>query len=849
MDERAVAIGFCLLCLALLFVPMAVRDARAAGMYPLATGELPKLDADEGLLLVSVDTEQPLEAVYMKQEGALLKSRVLRKAAAGRASTLVRVAAGRYGWSTLRVGDWARSGYWADFNLDDDPESYFDVRAGVVNYPGDLVVKSIDGRHAYIQSMNHGLLAIDWLDSNYPGLLEKRELVYSGHYADPFPAFYLKARKAGGLSREPTGKLLAPPEPGELTLSPKVLWKQEHLNRISLNPAGDLLALQLRKEGKQVWTVELVDLKASESHIVARTDIPFENMRWSGDSALLLDVSAAKLSTGGINQRDSDSVVSVVHVGRDANGKRTYDAWQVPRRGRILDVLDHDPDHVLFATTGVSGYLLVHRLDISSKQALARFSPETTPTLNPEGEGEYWWLVDGAGDLSVAYTQRDSEFVLSRLNGKHLEEFLAIGEGSNFSPLALSDDGSTLYAITDDDRDQRELVAYDIPSRAIAKTLFSKVGTDVESVIFGAGNRPLGVRYYEDGRLTSDYFGVADRRRLQALRKAFPGKSVTVIDKSIDDHQLILSVEGSDSTPKLYHLDATAGRAELIEDTAPWLKGARFVPSQVVSATSKDGLPIEAYLTIPDRGGKSPMVVMPHGGPVGISDHLHFDRDTQFLASLGYAVLRVNYRGSDGYGKSFREAGYQQSGTAIEDDIDAVLTRVLADYPIDPRRMCMLGFSYGGYSALISTVRWPDRFRCAISVSGVADRILQFTASDSVRTADRRQSLSQWWGDPIADRDALIATSPVYHYHDIKIPVMLVHGDDDIRVDPEQTRRMQRMLELDGRPPTGLMIEGDGHSFEHLANIDTLWRGIAGFLREYLDEAGAQPAAAAVARP
>lgn len=850
MDERVLAIGLRLICaVALLIGPMTIRHAHAAGMYPRESGELPTLDDDEGLLLVSIDTEFPLEAVYMKQEGAVFNSRVLKNVSAGRATVLVRVVAGRYAWDKLRIGNWGRSSYWWDYRLGNDPESFFDVRAGVINYPGDLVVKTISAGRSYIQRMDHALLAIDWLESDFPGLLKKRPLIYSGPYADPFPAYYLQARDEQGAPGSVSGKLLAPPDPGELPLSPKTLWQQERLESIALNPAGDLLALQVREEGKQQWAVDLVDLKSGESHRVARTDIPFESLRWSGNLALLLSMDASKRLTIGGSQHPSDRIVHIVRVGTGANGNRTYTAFQIPRQGRILDVLEHDPDHILFATIGVRDNLLVHQLDISSEKAIDHFSPETMPAINRQDKGESWWFVDGTGELSVALTWRDGKLIFSRMNGGKLEEFIALDAESSFNPVALSDDGNTLYAITDDGLNQRDLVAYDIPTRKITQTLFSKHGVDVESAIFGAGNHPIGVRYYEGGHLLSDYFDAADRQRVQSLQKAFPGKSVVVIDKSTDGSQLIVYVDGSDSAPKYYHFDANAGRAELIEDATPWLKDAQFAPTRIVNVTSKDGLQIEAFLTIPERVQKRPLVVMPHGGPVGISDRLQFDRDTQFLASLGYAVLRVNYRGSDGFGKTFREAGFQQFGAAIEDDIDAALTRVLAEYPIDSERMCVLGFSYGGYSALISAVRWPNRFRCVISVSGVADRILQHTASDSARTAERRNSLKKWWGDPAADGDSLVQKSPVYRHRDITIPVMLVHGDDDMRVDPEQTRRMQRMLEMDGHPPVGMIIEGEGHSFENLTSIETLWRGIAGFLGEYLDDAAAKPTSAVATKP
>lgn len=241
-------------------------------------------------------------------------------------------------------------------------------------------------------------------------------------------------------------------------------------------------------------------------------------------------------------------------------------------------------------------------------------------------------------------------------------------------------------------------------------------------------------------------------------------------------------------------------------------------------------------------------MVFPHGGPIGVSDTLHFNRDVQFLASQGYAVLQVNFRGSDGYGKSFREAGHRNYGRLIEDDIDAALRSALASFPLDESRMCVVGASYGGYSALVSTLRWPGRFRCAVSLSGLSDRVLFFTASDGARSAEARPQLEKIMGDPRKDLTEMQATSPLYHVRELTVPVMLVHGREDVRVDFEHTRRLVRMLNLEGRPPVVLAFPGMGHGFDDAVALDITWTGIAGFLQQYLG-APVAPAVTATATP
>jgi dipeptidyl aminopeptidase/acylaminoacyl peptidase len=217
-----------------------------------------------------------------------------------------------------------------------------------------------------------------------------------------------------------------------------------------------------------------------------------------------------------------------------------------------------------------------------------------------------------------------------------------------------------------------------------------------------------------------------------------------------------------------------------------------------------------------------------------VRDARGFDREVQFLASLGYAVLQVNFRGSDGFGTAFRSAGMRAHGTLIEDDVDAVLADVLDDPGIDRDRVCAVGASYGGYSSVISAIRWPGRFRCVVSMFGLSDMLLFFTASDSGSSTIGRDALVRAFGDPDTEADILLRRSPTYRFRELGTPLMLVHGDDDLRVDFEHTRRLVRMLNIAGTTPTLLTVRDAGHGFETLDDVEAVWTGVAGFLRRHL---------------
>ncbi len=799
---------------------------QATAMRRVDPGETPQLRPDEGLVLIAVDSNIALESVHVRKDGKLFGAGVLARLPTGRNLRLYVASAGRYEWS--RIGSF---GY-IRYSLSDNPEYDFEVKPGLITYAGDLIFRPTGYFSARIHVANRGLAALDWLQAEHPALLQRYPFTYVGHYPDPFPPFYEKARLAEGARTGPFPGMKPPPEAGTLPLPPKDLWQDDHLSLVELNPAGDQLALQVKENVNESWAIDLIDLDTGETQRVARSEFAISSLHWSGSNSLLVALGNA----------GKPQIINVINIGEAKGGKRSLQRLKFPRAGQILDVLPEDPQHILFASLDNKGSLMVHKVDISSDKALAKFRASSSERENIGVKDDVWWLADGKGNLRIATIRRDDETMLVHRETLGSTDLMRLQSDGGFDPQALSFDGKVIYGLTDEDRAQRDLVEFDIASKRVTRTLFSKPGIDIVSPLFDRQRKPIGASYYQNGRLVSEYFEQQDRSLTDLLEKAFPNRTVAVIDRSTDARQLILWVDGSDQPPRLYHLDVAQRRAWLIDEVMPWLGDRKFAPSRIVKTSGRDGLPIESYLTLPAGSTPHPLIVLAHGGPVGVSDNLHFDRDVQFLASLGYAVLRVNFRGSGGFGKAFREAGHHNHGTLIEDDIDAALKQVLAEYPVDPQRMCALGFSYGGYSALVSAVRWPDRFQCVISVSGVSDRLLFFTASDGGRSKVGRSQLEKIVGDPHTQEAQMMETSPLYHYRDIRVPVMLAHGQEDQRVDFEHTRRMQRMLDLAGRPAVGLVYADEGHSFSKDEDLHSLWTGIAGFLQQHLD-AGRKPAA------
>ena len=316
-----------------------------------------------------------------------------------------------------------------------------------------------------------------------------------------------------------------------------------------------------------------------------------------------------------------------------------------------------------------------------------------------------------------------------------------------------------------------------------------------------------------------------------ALSLKFPGSYVHFIDYSEDGGELLFGVS-SDRTPGAYYLINThTYKVNKLFDAAPWIDPAAMAERKSFHFKASDGTELEAILTLP-KGADAfnlPMVLLPHGGPIGIQDNWFFDDDAQFLASRGYLVLQVNYRGSSGRGANFEEAAYLKWGTRVQQDlIDGVKWAIDQKYA-DPKRICVYGGSFGGYSAIMTTIRAPGMFRCAIGYAGIYDLSMMYSKGDIRESKSGRSYLTQVIGKNQADLDA---NSPDKLADKITVPVFLIHGEDDQRAPFAQAKAMRTALEAAHKPYEWLAKPGEGHGFYDVKNRIELYQRIQAFLEK-----------------
>ena len=425
------------------------------------------------------------------------------------------------------------------------------------------------------------------------------------------------------------------------------------------------------------------------------------------------------------------------------------------------------------------------------------------------------WVMDGHGNVAAR--------VESILNPKSQHVEVPDGKGgwrrvftapvtvdSGLNLIGLTDDGEGLVRVTEaGGRDV--LTRIDIASGK-EQVLFSNPSYDVAGVITDDWTgRVIGAGYEAEGS-AGVYFDKAKQSFQKALEGAFPGLAVSQVSYDLNYGRLIVAVSGP-RHPTTYHfVDRNAKSMGLIMASYPGLTEDDLGEMKPYNYKARDGLLIPAFITLPP--GKAPKnlpaIVMPHGGP-DARDSLGFDWWAQFLANRGYVVLQPNYRGSTGYGAAFNEAGHGEWGLKMQDDVTDGVMKMIADGIADPKRICIVGASYGGYATLAGATLTPDLYACAASIAGVSDLPEMIKWSRKLNGKRARDFWVSRIGSPVDDSEKLRATSPARQARNVKCPILLMHGELDTTVPIRQSVLMEDALKDAGKPVTFVRLEGDDH--------------------------------------
>jgi dipeptidyl aminopeptidase/acylaminoacyl peptidase len=301
---------------------------------------------------------------------------------------------------------------------------------------------------------------------------------------------------------------------------------------------------------------------------------------------------------------------------------------------------------------------------------------------------------------------------------------------------------------------------------------------------------------------------------------------------------MVISVS-SDVNPGGYFLfSRDKGSLEPLVDRMPWIDAGDMAQLKPIKYTSRDGLTIHGYLTLPkDSEGKNlPLIINPHGGPWA-RDTWGFNPEHQFFAARGYAVLQMNFRGSTGYGRKHLEASYKKWGREMQNDISDAVAWAVEEGIANEERVCIYGGSYGGYATMAGMTFTPDLYKCGVNYVGVTDVELLF------KTMPKRwnlgaETMKAQVGDPETEKEFLAEISPLNHVDQIKAPIFIVHGRKDPRVNIEHATQLKKEMDKHKKAYEWMVKNNEGHGFRKEENRIELYTAMGEFFDKYIGEDG-----------
>jgi dipeptidyl aminopeptidase/acylaminoacyl peptidase len=568
-----------------------------------------------------------------------------------------------------------------------------------------------------------------------------------------------------------------------------------------LSPSGKYLAIKTGGK-EQRDRLAVIDLTTNETRIVGNfTDADVGDFEWVNDERLVYSTADNNRADGqtrrapGLFAINRDGTMLRQLVSRTSSTEPVISAGSrsaplLPWSTFLLGQKNSQRSEHIYVVhpewmrSGELDYMDLQRLDTLTGRVVSFAHPDDTRG----------WLLDNNGEPRVAVAQDKGITTIHYRDPAKQQEWRKLvsfdtysgGEGA-FTPLAFGPDG-TFYVISNAGKDKFAVHTFDFTTNTVSqKPLIDIDGYDFSGNLIMGQHKLLGVRHLTDA-VGITWFDPAMKAMQDKIDQLLPHTMNLLTPPTRPETPWVLVTAYSDLFPSQTVLYNSATQTlSAVGSTHPGIKAGQMSKQTLVHYKARDGLDIPAWLTLPDGPGKNlPMVVLAHGGPFVRGNSWGWSANAQFLASRGYAVLEPEFRGSTGFGKNHFRAGWKQWGAKIQDDIADGTRWAIANGTADGARVCIAGFDFGGYSALMGLIKEGDLYKCGIDAAGMTDINLLYDGHSSfisdLPEAWKQYGMPQLVGDQAKDAELLKAASPLLQAARIKQPLLMAYGGADRRV-------------------------------------------------------------------
>lgn len=596
-------------------------------------------------------------------------------------------------------------------------------------------------------------------------------------------------------------------------------FRHADFSSAALSPDGKHLAITLPRDDRQ----QLGILRIADKKVISTFDngekYYIGRVRWVNNERI---VFTRDFKSGRFDSPLPNGALFATNIDKTKQlgilGGSTYS---------ILDTLNEDDTNILVQRNVETTNL--YRMNVYTGDIdLIQTSPVSNGQLVLDSKHKIRYVVGTSEDGTKVKVMRFNGISWTKLSER------SFADNSSREPIGLAKDDASIIMNVSAKGEPAKTVLLN-PDTGVETLLASNPNSDPTGYLTDPSGEELLAIQHVDGKPAYTFLESENPvvGKLKSLVAAFPGQTVSIAGQSIDGKKILLRAS-SDTDPGAYYLfDAEKNAATFLVANRPWIKPSDMSEMRPITIKARDGMALHGYITIPkNSSGKNlPLIINPHGGPFGIRDYWGFNPEVQYFASRGYAVLQINYRGSGGYGKEYETKGYRLWGTTMQDDLTDAVRWAVAGSLVDPNRVCIYGASYGGYAALMSPIREPGLYKCAVGYVGVYS-LTDMYSHDAEASDNLKKYFSRVF--PIGDVERK-NQSPSFNADKIKIPVMIAHGGKDPRVPMNQYKIIKSSLEKAGNPiEISIVEEKEGHGFDDFQNNIELYTKMTGFFDKYI---------------
>lgn len=610
-----------------------------------------------------------------------------------------------------------------------------------------------------------------------------------------------------------------------------LFFHEERILSVALSPNGHKVAI-LRKEGESQSIQLLNTVTQTKKNLINLEELSnknpeTQNITWIDNNHIGVQIQETK--NGIENLKDTKKNYRFFII-----SSTNTDIKEVRTKGWLISPERNKPNEFYYAKSGVNSK--IYRIEVDKLNTntgkLSKLSKvdggqfiKSNEVSSINGYATRWFL-DGETPRAVLHYDRDSNLNLTLLKEDNNETVKTWREEvkddeKHLIPIAISENPDEFYCLDLNEEQEKTVYKVNFNENKVEEVYKSPDYQIINIILSETTNNMIGVKVIKNGGIENIYIN-------KSKDKSKPYFS-SLIDSNLKGDTHIQYVEHHNN-PGAFYFYRKDKKTTFIGSTNNKLH-KRLKTHLIEGKITHQGLEIPYLLSLPNRNNqKHPLLVMPHGGPYDVYDDRYYDPTTQFFTANGFAVLRVNFRGSGGYTTEFLEAGKKQFGHLLLEDIYQTTFHILSRPDINNAKVCALGFSYGGYASTMLLINHPEMFNCAANISGISD--VNLFLSKLYRNDMSIKWSQEYIGNIETEFDDLQAISPAYHTQKITKPYFIAHGTEDNIVDIEHAYRLKHALDKNQIKYDWLELEGENHHFQNTEKRIILFDKLLEFLKK-----------------